>query len=104
MTVDDIHSIEDYSPETLRELIRRIESSRTLEHMIYRESELDEIWRLLDNDIVAAATRQGSNAPEVQNLIALRGLIVEAHDFIGHDSNTVDACDRLLNAVELVRG
>ncbi|MGF6695730.1 hypothetical protein OKW38_000341 [Paraburkholderia sp. MM5496-R1] len=101
MNVNDIHSIEDYSPETLRELIGRVEKSSTFEHMIYRESELDEVWRLLDNDIVAAA-RQGSNVREVQNLAALRNLIVEAHDFIGNDSNTVDARDRLLKAVELV--
>ncbi|MGF6673820.1 hypothetical protein [Paraburkholderia tuberum] len=101
MNVDDIHSIEDYSPQTLRELIGRVEKSSTFEHMIYRESELDEVWRVLDSDI-GAAERKGSNAPELATLVALRKLIVEAHDFIGNDSNTVDARDRLLKAVELV--
>ncbi|WP_322028949.1 hypothetical protein [Paraburkholderia sp. J76] len=101
MDVNDIHSIEDYSPQTLRELIGRVEKSSTFEHMIYRESELDEVWRLLDSDILTAE-RKGSNAPELQNLVALRKLIVDAHDFIGNDSNTADARDRLLQAVELV--
>ena len=101
MNADDIHLIEDYSSQTLRELIGRVDKSSTFEHMIYREAELDEVWRLLDNDIVAAA-RQGWNTREVQNLVALRALIVEAHDFIGNESNTVDARDRLLKSVELV--
>ncbi|WP_233810221.1 hypothetical protein [Paraburkholderia sp. HP33-1] len=101
MNVDDIHTIEDYLPQTLRELIERVEKSSTFEQMIYRESEMDEVWRLLDNDIAASA-RQGSNTREVRNLVALRKLIVEAHDFIGNDGNTVDARDRLVKAVELV--
>jgi len=103
MDVNDIHSIEDYSPQTLRDLIGRVERSSTFEHMIYRESELDEVWRLLDGDILSAE-RRGSNAPELKNLVALRKLIVDAHDFIGNDSNTVDARDRLLQAVERVQG
>ncbi|CAB3795567.1 hypothetical protein [Paraburkholderia fynbosensis] len=101
MHVDDVHTIEDYSPQTLRELIGRVEKSRTFEQMIYRESELDEVWRLLDSDILTTE-RKGSNVPELENLVALRKMIVEAHDFIGNDSNTVDARDRLLKAVELV--
>lgn len=101
MNVDDIHLIADCSRATLRELIGRVEQSRSFEQMVYRESELDEIWRLLDNDIAAAA-RQRSNERAVRRLAALRALIVEAHDFIGNDSNTIDARDRLLKAVELV--
>ncbi|WP_028228535.1 hypothetical protein [Paraburkholderia ferrariae] len=98
MNVDDLHSIEDYSSETLRELIRRVERSHKLEQMIYRESELDEVWRLLDSDIVAAS----HNSAAAQDLVTLRKLIIEAHDLIGNDSNTVDARERLLQAVSLV--
>lgn len=98
MNVDDLHSIEDYSSETLRELIKRVERSHTLEQMIYRESELDEVWRLLDSDIVAAS----HNSAAAQDLVTLRKLIIEAHDLIGNDSNTVDARERLLQAVSLV--
>ncbi|MGF6260414.1 hypothetical protein OKW50_005511 [Paraburkholderia youngii] len=101
MNVDDLHSIEDYSPETLRQIIERVENSRTFEQMIYRESELDEVWRLLDNDIAAEA-RNAANSAEGQNLVALRNLVIEAHDLVGNESNTVDARERLLKAVALV--
>ncbi|SIT48819.1 conserved hypothetical protein [Paraburkholderia piptadeniae] len=101
MNVDDLHSIEDYLPETLRQIIERVENSRTFEQMIYRESELDEVWRLLDNDIAGAA-RNAANPAKGQNLVALRELIIEAHDLIGNESNTVDARERLLKAVALV--
>lgn len=101
MSVDDIYIIEDYSPHTLAQLIERVEKSNAFEHMIYRESELDEVWRLLDGDIAMAA-RSGANSAQVQRLTALRALIIEAHDFIGNSSNTAAARNRLLKAVELV--
>ncbi|CAB3723628.1 hypothetical protein [Paraburkholderia rhynchosiae] len=101
MNVDDLHPIEDYSPGTLRELIGRVENSRALEQIIYRESELDEVWRLLDGDIAAAA-RKALNSVEAQKLVAVRKLIIEAHDLIGNDSNTMGARERLLRALALV--
>lgn len=41
--------VEDFSEETLRNLIAHLEESTTFEHFVYRESELDEVCRLVDD-------------------------------------------------------
>ena len=101
MLADDLTSIDDYSAATLRGLAERIAVSSEVEHMIYRESELDEVWRLLDAD-VASAGRNGVGKEESQRLQTLRELIIEAHDLIGNDGDTVAARERLTRAIALV--
>lgn len=101
MNVDDIYVIEDYSPQTLRALAARVEKSTAFEQLIYRESELDEVWRLIDGDLAIAASA-GAQSPQVQRLAALRELIVDAHDLIGNGGHTAYACDRLLTAADFV--
>ncbi|WP_322045405.1 hypothetical protein [Paraburkholderia sp. J67] len=101
MHADDLTSIDDYSAATLRALAERIAASTEVEHMIYRESELDEVWRLLDAD-VAAAARNGLNDAQLQRLLSLRELVIEAHDLVGNDSDTRGACERLARAIALV--
>ncbi|WP_042297889.1 hypothetical protein [Paraburkholderia bannensis] len=99
--VDDLTSIDNYTVATLRELAGRIGASREIEHMIYRESELDEVWRLLDAD-VAAAARTGLVDAQLQRLLRLRELVIEAHDLVGNDADTVAACERLNQAIALI--
>lgn len=101
MHADDLNSIDDYSCATLHDLAERISVSSTVEHMIYRESELDEVWRLLDAD-VASANRNHLGDEPLRRLLTLRELVIEAHDLVGNDSDTVAARDRLARAIALV--
>lgn len=101
MLADDLVSIDDYSAATLHSLIARIAVSNEVEHMIYRESELDEVWRLLDAD-VARADRDGLDDAQVLRLLTLRELVIQAHDLIGNDSDTASARERLSRAIALV--
>jgi hypothetical protein len=101
MHADDLIFIDDYTGATLRDLVERVSVSSTVEHMIYRESELDEVWRLLDAD-VACAGRDRLGEAQLRRLLTLRELIIEAHDLIGNDSDTVAARDRLARAIALV--
>ena len=41
-----IVTVNDFSEETLRELIAALEVSTEFEHLIYRESELDAVWSI----------------------------------------------------------
>ncbi|AKC69447.1 hypothetical protein [Pandoraea oxalativorans] len=100
MHADDLVSIDDYSPATLQAISQRIAVSSEVEHMVYRESELDEVWRLLDAD-VASAGRIGLGDQALSRLLCLRQLIIEAHDLIGNDSDTAGANSRLSQAMSL---
>ncbi|NSX14709.1 hypothetical protein HTY52_11570 [Cupriavidus taiwanensis] len=101
MHADDLVSIDDYSPATLSSICARMAVSREVEHMIYRESELDEVWRLLDAD-VANAARDGGSAQQLQRLETMRALVIEAHDLVGNDGDTVAARERLGRAIALL--
>ena len=101
MDPDELMSpIDDYSPATLEAIRKRLALSFEVEHMIYRESELDEVWRLLDADINNAA-RDGLAPEQMQRLCDLRSLIVIAHDRVGNDGDTLAARDSLQRAIAL---
>jgi hypothetical protein len=101
MHADELTSIDDYSAATLASICERMAGSSEVEHMIYRESELDEVWRLLDAD-VANAARDGRSAQQLQRLEAMRSLVIEAHDLVGNDGDTVAARERLGRAIALL--
>jgi hypothetical protein len=88
MTVDldQLHPIEDLSRETMLDLSDRIAASRTEEQLVYRECEVDELWRLL-----GPAHAPGDNA-------ALRAAVMEVHDLIGVDADVRKAAN-LLRAI-----
>lgn len=101
MDPDELMSpIDDYSPATLEAIRKRLSLSFEVEHMIYRESELDEVWRLLDADIHNAA-RDRLTSEHMERLRELRGLIVAAHDRVGNDGDTLAARDSLQRAIAL---
>ena len=83
MQLDQTHAIADLSAETLAQLITRIELSRTEAQFIYRECELDEVWRLLDGgddaDLLAAVAR--------------------AHDLVGMEGRPREAAQALREAL-----
>lgn len=94
--------IPDYSRETLASLVKRLQQSRLLEELVYRETELDEVWRLIDMDRLALVQQFGRNA-ESQALARLQGGIHEAHDMVGMSEDGVGAA-RHLSAVILEWG
>ena len=96
MNADNLYAIDDYSVTTLRELIERIKISSTLEQLIYRECELDEVWRLLDGELDIAKKEEPA---AVEALTALRDCIHTAHDKIGDDMDTISAVEVLQQAI-----
>jgi hypothetical protein len=86
MDLDSLHPIPEVSRRTLEELIRRIEGSRTPEQLVYRECEIDEVWRLLGPNI----SNLRLPAPGLQ-ADALKRAVLEAHDLVGVDGNVAAA-------------
>jgi hypothetical protein len=86
--------IQDYAAETLAGEIERLLASSGPEHLIYRECELDEIWRLIDLD-VASLRASGGPAAEVARLERLRGSIMQAHDLVGVAGDPAAAAQQL---------
>jgi hypothetical protein len=80
MDANCCHDIDDTSDETLRILSDLIEVSRTDEQMIYREAEIDELWRLLRSTKASAAT------------IAT---VMKVHDLLEQPGNAREAAKRL---------
>jgi len=87
--LDEIHDIDDYAPITLRAMIDRLERSTTEEQFIYRETELDEMWRVVDIRLIQAEGR------EHQDLLTLKAAIMRAHDLVGMESKPLDAAWQL---------
>jgi len=90
--LDDIHDVDDYSDATLRAMIDRLERSTTEEQFIYRETELDEMWRLVDIRLIQA------EGEERAALLVLKEAIMRAHDLVGMEGKPMDAA-RLLRAL-----
>jgi hypothetical protein len=83
MELDRLHPVEDLSRRTLLDLSARIAASTTEEQLVYRECEVDELWRLL-----GPAHAAGDNLP-------LREAVMEVHDLIGVDGDVQRAAARL---------
>ena len=97
MSLDDIHDVDDYSQITVRAMIERLQRSTSPEQLIYRETELDEMWRLAD---VALAEAERSRSPDCERLARIKDAIVQAHDLVGVDGQPLAAAD-VLRALEL---
>ena len=89
MDANCAHEISDTSDETLRVLSDLIEVSRTEEQMVYRESEIDELWRLLD------AHRAAASGDAAAALAVRIGVVMEVHDLLEQPANARDAAERL---------
>ena len=95
-----LHDVVDFTDKSLLTLIRRIERSHTPEHMIYREAELDEVWRLVDGALRDFRARGGTK--EVAAILErLRAIVMRAHDFVGVNSDVVKAAAELRGGIFL---
>lgn len=91
--LDEILAVENFSDRTVQILSDRLQRSCTEEHCIYREIELDELWRLLD---IAAE----DGAHDVERLRHMRDIVHRAHDLVGMDGKPQEAA-RILREARL---
>jgi hypothetical protein len=89
MDLDDIHEVNEYSEMTLRAMIARLRKSRGPEQCIYRETELDEMWRIVDIAL------RNANSDTADTLNQLRTAIMTAHDLVGMDEKPLEAAAAL---------
>lgn len=92
--LDELHDISDFKPETLQLLANRIEYSCDELHQIYRETELDEVWRWID---VAIGQSIYDRAPreKIDQLLSIKNEVMAIHDYVGIESDMQNAARRL---------
>jgi hypothetical protein len=99
---DRLNAIRGLDDAQIGALIRRLENSHTLEHLIYREAELDEVWRLVEAALREAA-RKGGSGELREVLTALREAVEKVHDLVGDDDDAIAAAQELRRSIFLVR-
>ena len=97
MDLDDILPIENFSDLTIQVLADRMQRSSTQEQFINRESEMDELWRLLDIAVRAGADPDGLRDSE--KLHMMRDLVHRAHDLVGMEGKPKEAAEVLRGAL-----
>jgi hypothetical protein len=74
--------VTDISNETCRVLSDRLESSTLPRHFLYREAELDDLWRTGEVTLFRARAA-GKDAATVRILEDLLSIAMQAHDLAG---------------------
>jgi hypothetical protein len=72
--------VSDFSPESLFDVIDRLERSTRFQHYILRADELDAVCRHVDTALRAAVAAPDS-AAEVERLERLRSAVIEASEY-----------------------
>jgi hypothetical protein len=94
--LDDVLPVENFSDLTIQALVDRLGRTKTAEQCIYRESELDELWRLVD---IAVSAGDPDGARDSEKLRQMRGAIHRAHDLVGMDGKPKEAAEALREAL-----
>lgn len=81
---DELHDILDCRPNTLRALADRIHASFDDMALIYRETEIDEVWRWVDVGLIQAEYIRAPTA-EITHWRAFKAEVMRIHDLIGID-------------------
>jgi hypothetical protein len=84
-----MHRQEIWQPDTVELLIHLLRRSSTPEQFIYREAELDEYWRFLDDEIRTAP--RGERAAVLEQL---KASVMRAHD-LAAEGHVAEAADGL---------
>lgn len=92
MDLDTVIPVEAVSDLVIQTLIDRIQRSTTFEQFIYRENELDELWRLVD---IALRVGEPIGARGTEALMRLRDAVHRAHDLVGMDGKPAEAAAAL---------
>jgi hypothetical protein len=98
MDADVLHTVPDISRQAMLQLVERVKQSRTDEQLVYRESEIDEVWLLLDAAI-AEARWVGGKAEEIARLESFKAAVMVAHDLVAVDRDVAAAATRLRECV-----
>ncbi|HEX7711093.1 MAG TPA: hypothetical protein VF418_09135 [Sphingomonadaceae bacterium] len=88
MDLDDIIPVENFSDLTIQTLADRLQRTRTAEQCIYRETELDELWRLID---IAVRAGDPDGLRDGETLRRMRDAVHRAHDLVGMENKPIDA-------------
>lgn len=96
MDLDDVLPVDNVSDLTIRTLADRLQRSTTAEHHIYRETELDELWRLLD---IARRSGDPDGLRDTDWLNAMRDAVHRAHDLVGMEGKPKEAAEVLRQAL-----
>ena len=88
MDLDDIIPVENFSDLTIQTLADRLQRTRTAEQCIYRETELDELWRLID---IAVRSGDPDGLRDSETLRRMRDAVHQAHDLVGMESKPLEA-------------
>ena len=96
MDLDSILPVENMSDLTIQTLVDRIQRSKGDEQFIYRETELDELWRLVD---VAVRMGQAEGGRGEEQLRQMRDAIHRAHDLVGMEGKPLEAAAVLREAL-----
>ena len=92
MDLDDILPVENFSDLTIQTLADRLQRTRTAEQCIYRETELDEVWRLID---IAVRSGDPDGLRDNETLRLMRDAVHRAHDLVGMDNKPLEAAAAL---------
>jgi len=93
-----LNFVPDYSVPTVRALASLLDESVGFAQLVYREAELDELWRLVQTAL-REAERSGDPVVDVIKLQYLLGAVTQAHDFVGSNSDPLLAARALREAV-----
>jgi len=96
LDLDEVLPIENFSDLTIQMLADRLQRSTTVEQHIYRESEMDELWRLLD---IAVRSGDPDGVRSAARLAAMRDAVHRAHDLVGMDGKPKEAAEALRHAL-----
>lgn len=96
MDLDDVMPVENFSDLTIQTLAERLLRTKSAEQCIYRESELDELWRLVD---IAMRAGDPDGLRDSEKLHQMRDAIHRAHDLVGMESKPVEAAEALREAL-----
>lgn len=77
MDPTDVVLVSDFSSDTLQRIINLLHLSTSFDHFVYRETELDEVWRLLE-----IALRFETEEQERERLQRLFEAVTAAHDLV----------------------
>jgi uncharacterized protein (UPF0548 family) len=94
---DELHDVLDCGSATLRTLADRIEASSEDMALIYRETEIDELWRWVDVGLGQAEYLRAAPT-QIAHWRALKAEVMRIHDLVGIDLDT-DAAVASLRAL-----
>jgi hypothetical protein len=100
---DELHDILDCSPETLDFLAQRIEDSRRDDmRLIYRETEIDELWRWVDVGLGQSEHLRAAQTT-VSQWRSFKAEVMRIHDMVGIDTDLAAAAQDLRSLAEQLR-